>query len=160
MQIMTETSSKSFNINDTDIDRQIMMRRKARYNCAAATLCGTLAATGTPVDDDTLKHLSAGFAGGIGKTHNCGTCGAITGGVFALGLLSEGDDAKTARLAAELFNHFKEKLGDVECNKLKSHANLTPCDLCCLVAGRKIYEMMEREGLVKHPHSWHNHSAE
>ncbi len=91
---MTETSSKSFNINDTDIDRQIMMRRKARYNCAAATLCGTLAATGIPVDDDTLKHLSAGFAGGIGKTHNCGTCGAITGGVFALGLLSEGDDAK------------------------------------------------------------------
>ena len=104
--------------------------------------------------------IIAGFAGGIGKTHNCGTCGAITGGVFALGLLSEGDDAKTARLAAELFNHFKEKLGDVECNKLKSHANLTPCDLCCLVAGRKIYEMMEREGLVKHPYSCHNHSAE
>ena len=73
---------------------------------------------------------------------------------------TSGDDAKTARLAAELFNHFKEKLGDVECNKLKSHANLTPCDLCCLIAGRKIYEMMEREGLVKHPHSCHNHSAE
>ncbi len=154
---MTDNKELGFEINDTAIDSQIMMRRKARYNCAAATLCGILAAVGNEVDDDTLKHLCAGFAGGIGKTHAEGTCGALTGAVFALGLLSEGDDNKTARFSAELFNGFREKLGSTACRDLKSREKLTPCDLCCLTAGRLVYDMMEREGLVHHCHCHHEH---
>ncbi len=154
---MTDTTETMSGINTPDIDHQIMMRRKARYNCAAATLCGILAAVGNEVDDDTLKHLSAGLAGGIGKTHAEGTCGAITGAVFALGLLSEGDDGKTARFSAELFNGFRERLGTTVCRELKSRERATPCDLCCLTAGRLVYEMMEREGLVHHCHHGHEH---
>lgn len=149
---MTNPERNKFEIFDTQIDNQIMMRRRARYNCAAATLCGTLAALGMEVDDVTLRHLSAGFAGGIGKTHSCGTCGAITGGVFALGLLSEGDDDKTARLAAELFNDFLARHGSVQCRELKGEEHFTPCDLCCLSVGRKICEMMKREGISCHRH--------
>lgn len=150
-----DNAKKAFTVEDTAIDRQIMARRRAHYNCAAATLAGILAATGTDADDDTLKHISAGFRGGIGGTHADGPCGALTGAVLALGILSEGDDNKTARLAAELLGDFRSRLGAVACADLKKHPAITPCDLCCLTAGRKVYEIMEREHLVHHRDAHH-----
>lgn len=153
---MDDNKKPTFEVNDTPIDRQIMARRKARYNCAAATLCGIMAAVTGDSDDDLLKHLSVGFAGGIGKTHE-GNCGAILGAVLALGMLSDGDDEKTSRLSAELFNDFKERLGAVSCQDLKKRGEAVPCDLCCLTAGRKAYEILEREGRVSNFQHHHHH---
>lgn len=54
------------------------------YNCAQAVL---QAATGR--DDAELLAMAGAFGGGIGRS-GC-LCGAVTGGVMALGLLGEGE---------------------------------------------------------------------
>jgi C_GCAxxG_C_C family probable redox protein len=54
------------------------------YNCAQAVLQAT-----TGRDDPELLAMAAPFGGGIGRS-GC-LCGAVTGGVMALGLLGRGE---------------------------------------------------------------------
>lgn len=142
--------------NGYPVDKEILARRKQGYNCAAATLCGAASEVGLPVDEEILKHLVAGFAGGIGHTIDEGTCGALTGSIVALGIFGKGDDKQTDALAKEIYAHFKETLGSVRCGILKDKDHRTPCNLCCLTAGRKLVEIMEREGYGPHCHC-HDH---
>lgn len=125
-------------------DEEILNRRKMRYNCAQATLCGVNAAARLGFDERVLKHTVAGF-GGIGRTHDEGTCGALTGAVAGLGVLLDADDERTSELARELFLHFKKELGTLQCARLKSPEQRVSCIQCCLVAGRKLREIIERE---------------
>ena len=95
-------------------DEEILNRRKMRYNCAQATLCGVNAAARLGFDERVLKHAVAGFGGGIGRTHDEGTCGALTGAVAGLGILLDADDERTSELARELFLHFRKELGTLQ----------------------------------------------
>ena len=126
-------------------DGEILNRRKMRYNCAQATLCGVNAAARLGFDERVLKHAVAGFGGGIGRTHDEGTCGALTGAVAGLGVLLDADDERTSELARELFLHFKKELGTLQCARLKNPEQRVSCIQCCLVAGRKLREIIERE---------------
>lgn len=121
-------------------DEEILNRRKMRYNCAQATLCGVNAAARLGFDERVLKHAVAGFGGGIGRTHDEGTCGALTGAVAGLGILLDADDERTSELARELFLHFKKELGTLQCARLKSPEQRVSCIQCCLVAVREIIE--------------------
>lgn len=89
-----------------------------KFNCAQSALCALSDYTG--MEDLTAKAVAAGFGGGVRSGE---VCGAVAGGVMALGLATATDgigtkDApigdKTRRFVAE----FKEKFGTVRCDEL------------------------------------------
>jgi len=78
------------------------------YNCAQSVLMAT-----TDIDDPALLEMADAFGGGIGDTQ-C-LCGAITGGVMALGLKGKG------KKAAALVEAFKAH-NKVTCCKVLSRS--------------------------------------
>jgi C_GCAxxG_C_C family probable redox protein len=68
------------------------------YNCAQAVLQAT-----TGRSDPELLAMAEAFGGGIGES-GC-LCGAVTGGVMALGLLGKG--GRNAELVAAFRNEFR-----------------------------------------------------
>lgn len=68
------------------------------YNCAQAVLQAT-----TGRNDPELLAMAGAFGGGIGQS-GC-LCGAVTGGVMALGLLGKGD--RNGELVAAFRREFK-----------------------------------------------------
>lgn len=78
------------------------------YNCAQSVLMAT-----TDIDDPALLEMADAFGGGIGDTQ-C-LCGAITGGVMALGLKGKG------KKAAALVEAFKAR-NKVTCCKVLSRS--------------------------------------
>jgi C_GCAxxG_C_C family probable redox protein len=99
----------------------------AGYNCAQAVLysfCDDL-----HFDKDTALRLASGFGAGMARKQ--GTCGAITGGIIAIGLKhgrGEGQDRtlteETYRKVRELIWQFESKHGTSICRIL-----LNGCDL-------------------------------
>lgn len=91
------------------------------YNCAQSVLKATLEARDMKIPS--VEYIAAGFGGGMGI---CGeTCGAISGGVIAIGLLLQRthperkDHKKKAyEYVREFIRLFKEKHGTVKCNDL------------------------------------------
>jgi C_GCAxxG_C_C family probable redox protein len=74
-------------------------------------------------DGDSYNPKAAtGFGGGIGGSH-LDTCGALTGGVIALGWAlgrtnPGGDKTKVFKLASEFRKQFVEKFGSAHCQTL------------------------------------------
>jgi C_GCAxxG_C_C family probable redox protein len=74
------------------------------------------------IDSPVKPAVASGFAGGIGSQGS--VCGAMVGGVMAIGLkygTSESSVQKRAEashMVAEFFNRFKEELGNVYCRDL------------------------------------------
>jgi C_GCAxxG_C_C family probable redox protein len=99
----------------------------AGYNCAQAVLypfCDDLR-----FDKDTALRLACGFGAGMARKQ--GTCGAVTGGIIAIGLKhgrGEGQDRtpteETYRKVRELLWQFESRLGTSTC-----HTLLNGCDL-------------------------------
>lgn len=75
------------------------------YNCAQAVLQAT-----TGRDDPELLKMAEAFGGGIGRS-GC-LCGAVTGGVMALGLLGQG------KRNGELVVAFRERFRTTCCRGL------------------------------------------
>lgn len=97
------------------------------YNCAQAVLYAFCTESG--LDKDTALKLACGFGGGLGRKQ--GTCGAVTGGIIALGLKygrGERQDQsfteETYRKVRELLWQFESKHGTSNCRTL-----LMGCDL-------------------------------
>ena len=97
------------------------------YNCAQAVLYSFSDKLG--LDKNTALKLACGFGGGMAKKQ--GTCGAIAGGIIALGLKygrGEGQDQtfteETYRKVRELLWQFESKHGTSNCRTL-----LMGCDL-------------------------------
>lgn len=93
---------------------------EAGNNCAEAVLRTFAADTGL---EEEVVRLATGFGGGIGCSGD--VCGALSGGVMALGMrfgrLDEHDDAAKERCytaAAELRSRFREACGAVDCRDL------------------------------------------
>ena len=97
------------------------------YNCAQSVLyafCEDL-----HLDPDTTLKMSAGFGGGIGRKGE--VCGAVTGGVMALGAKygrGEKEDPAVANVAyartREFMDQFASEHGSCLCREL-----LNGCDL-------------------------------
>ena len=66
--------------------RAVALRAKRGYNCAQAVACALAPEIGA--DTEACYVLSEGFGGGMGG--HTETCGAISGGVMALGQVSSG----------------------------------------------------------------------
>jgi C_GCAxxG_C_C family probable redox protein len=91
------------------------------FNCAQAVRSSCCEQYGMS-KEEALK-VSCAFGAGMGRMGE--TCGAVSGGLMAIGLkhgkYREGDDAakeKTYALAQELARRFRERNGSVVCKEL------------------------------------------
>ena len=118
------------------VEEAILEFRKQKYSCSQATLLGIK--RGLEADmpaDAVLSAASVGLRGGIGRTMDEGTCGALTGAVIALGLLYPESPEKAVEMSKIIYNDFKETFGSVECGKITGENGKKLCNQCCLQAG-------------------------
>ena len=92
-----------------------------QHNCAESVFMALNEALDGGLAPETAKRIATGLGGGLGATG--GTCGALTGGVLAIGLIAESDDAIARKktiypLAAGLQTRFRERFGSIDCRDL------------------------------------------
>ena len=130
------------------VNQAIAQLREEGYSCSQATLLGLCRTLGGNLTEAQIKAISSGLRGGIGRTFEDGTCGALTAGVMALGLYTaSSDDEKAVALSKELFEHFKKTYGTVKCGDIVGKFKFTKCTGCCLCMGEKIVELLQRENI-------------
>jgi C_GCAxxG_C_C family probable redox protein len=110
-------------MNRADQARELFL---SGYNCAQSVLISF--ADELKFSRELAQKMAAGFGGGMGKQQE--TCGAVTGAVMVLGLLSgerasNNDELKSAAYAnvKEFFRKFEQEFGFTGCREL------TGCDL-------------------------------
>ena len=126
-----------------NVKNNIQELRNKKYSCSQATLLGLNKVFGSNFSDEQLKAVSVGFLGGIGRTFNEGTCGALSGGTIALGIFLPNKRATT--LTKDLFNHFKKDRGTVICGNMVKKTGFHNCTECCLIVGTKVSELLIKE---------------
>ena len=95
---------------------------KAGYTCSQAVALAF--ADLTEVEEEQLKKLTLPFGGGIGRLRL--TCGAVSGMVAILGLLSSNEATKSDiyRETQTLCKRFEKENGSLLCGDLLTGANL------------------------------------
>ena len=131
----TENIKKKIN---ADIER----RKSTGASCSEATLLGIFDNMECTLDENALKAVAAGFRGGIGGTHDEGTCGALSAGVIAIGLLNPDDGKAAAAASKQLYNHFKQQQGAVACARIIGANGKKNCLGCCLCAGEEVADIV------------------
>lgn len=132
--------------------RAVALRAELGYNCAQAVACALAPEIGA--DTEACYVLSEGFGGGMGG--HTETCGAISGGVMALGQVSSGGMAlsgttkkRTYELTRELVERFGAKNGSTICCELKGagceHRPLRSCPGCIEDAVKITAEIIARQ---------------
>ena len=87
--------------------------KERHYNCCQSTLLPFAEELG--MDHETVCRLTTHFGGGMRRK---AACGAVTGGLMALGLLGEVDEAQ----AVEFQNRFLARAGALDCGALLAAA--------------------------------------
>jgi len=122
------------------------------FNCAEAISTAIVEWHGPESAEYTAKAATA-FGGGIGGT-KCETCGALTGGVIALGWLfgrtEPGADKQVVyALATEFRNKFLDMFGAVQCKAILDafgpQENLHKCKRMTGAAAGILFEILEEE---------------
>lgn len=121
-------------MTDVYIQRVHALRAK-KYNCAQAVACTFSEEVG--LEEDLLFQIMEGFGGGMGG-HEA-TCGALSGAVAVISMLSSGGriEANTKALTYErvstLVKGFKEKAQSLVCREILGEDDgtvLLDCDAC------------------------------
>ena len=105
------------------VDRKAFEYHKSGFHCAEAVSKAVVETYGREMGQDVAKMATA-FGGGVGRTHQ-DICGALTGGIIAIGCLfgrsKPGADWTDAyELAAELRRRFVREHGTTNCGALLS----------------------------------------
>jgi C_GCAxxG_C_C family probable redox protein len=87
--------------------------------CAESVLLAVAEAHGQK--DEAIPKIATGFCGGISRTS--GMCGALAGGIMALGLLTGRSSPQESKdqcyaLSHRLVHRFREKFGSIQCTDL------------------------------------------
>ena len=107
-------------------------------NCAHSVLKAYSDLTG--LDEATASGIANGFGGGVRSGE---ICGAITGGVMALGLIAQKKGINDLRaLTAEYVAEFTKKYGHVRCEEYK--ANGISCNELIGFAAEALEEFIEK----------------
>lgn len=98
------------------------------YNCAEAVLRGACHAQGVTLPDACLR-MATPFGGGVGRSEDL--CGALSGGVLAIGAClgrtdSKEDKTKSYGAAKEFFDGFVATEGSPKCSVLNKGEFGTP----------------------------------
>jgi C_GCAxxG_C_C family probable redox protein len=105
--------------------------------------------------DPGITRFATGFGGGIGASH-CEACGALTGGIIALGWLYGrkdpcDDKQKVYSLSAEFRTLFLKKFGSTNCEKildiLGDQENNLKCKKLTADAAGILYEILQKENV-------------
>ena len=140
---------------------------EAGMYCAESTLQAVAEAHG--LKDSSIPRIATGFCGGISRTD--GMCGALSGGIMALGLLTGRSGPRDAKdlcytLVHELVNKFRKEFGSTHCTELLgcniSTVEGSQCfiekglmDDVCAVVTRRTAELVEEvfglRGKINHP---------
>ncbi len=126
-----------------DVSAKALENFDSGLNCAESVLL----AVGKELDYGQaggLPRIATGFGGGIARNGNL--CGALSGGIMAIGLALGRDDSRGSRdpcypAVDRLFNGFLEKFGSSQCRDLigvdlktpegqKAHANRDLKETC------------------------------
>jgi C_GCAxxG_C_C family probable redox protein len=126
-----------------DVSVKALENFDSGYNCAESVLMAIGEYLNMP-KDRSLPRIATGFGGGIARNGNL--CGALTGGIMAIGLDLGRDDSRGSRdpcypAVDRLFNGFVEKFGSSQCRDLigvdlktpegqKAHANRDLKETC------------------------------
>ena len=101
------------------------------FNCAESVLLAVRSqlASADAASDLVVPRIATGFGGGISR--NGDVCGALVGGVMALGLALGRDNAEQSRepcypAVDRFYNEFKTKFGSCKCRELTNENLKTP----------------------------------
>jgi C_GCAxxG_C_C family probable redox protein len=104
---------------------------KGGYNCAQSVLLALSEHISPQSKNEVIPKIAAGFGSGVG---GCGSiCGALVGGVMAIGIEYGSNDAdpkkrlEAGKYAKKLYSQFEAQHGCVLCRDLK--ANRKACTL-------------------------------
>ncbi len=91
-----------------------------KLNCAESVLRGVCHAQGIELPD-VSKRMATPFGGGVGRSEDI--CGALTGGVMALGaslgrVSPEEDRLRSYNAAGRLYALFRDRCGSTSCREL------------------------------------------
>jgi len=120
-------------------------------NCAEAMLYAANEEYGMELDKNALKTMAA-FGGGMGVEE---ACGAMTGGLAALGVLFVKEKAhesdKIKKLSKEFIDAFKEKLSTENCKNLKNkyREDTSKCEYIVIAAAKILDNIVYKEGFRK-----------
>lgn len=124
---------------------------QAKFNCAESVLRGVCHAQEIELPD-TAKRMATPFGGGIGRSED--TCGALTGGVLAIGacigrISASEDRLKSYDAAGQLFKMFSTRFGSAVCKDLnkgdfKSPEHRVRCGNFVEVATRLTLEILRQ----------------
>jgi C_GCAxxG_C_C family probable redox protein len=108
-------------MKQSDIEKNAKAFFESGFNCAESVLQAIVEAFAEEGPQD-ISRIASAFGGGIGGSHES-ACGALTGGVMAIGYLmgrvsplENVDDAKT--IAREYQEQFKKQYGTANCAAL------------------------------------------
>lgn len=124
-------------------------RHRKGYNCAQAVACTYCDLVG--VSEQEAFRATEGF--GLGMGSMMGTCGALSGACYLVGLVnSDGNtDAPASKkssyaLSSQLLKRFCEQNGSTICSELKgigtNHGVLRPCPGCIEDACKLVEEIL------------------
>lgn len=125
------------------VGKEILELRKQAYSCSEATLVGVSRIYGCNIaTENVLRACAVGLRGGIGKTMDEGSCGALTGAVMAIGLAKSDNPAMAATLSGELYRSFKKQFGTVSCGRITDANGKKLCNECCIFAARESIRLL------------------
>ncbi|MDE6811854.1 MAG: C-GCAxxG-C-C family protein [Muribaculaceae bacterium] len=137
-------------MNINEVEQKIKNLRDQKFSCSHSTLLGLAECYDAELPDQRiLSGIVAGLRGGIGGTRDEGTCGALTAGVVALGLMFPHDNLKVTKLSRQLYEDFKNRFGTVICGKMTEKTGTARCTDCCLCAARKVAELYNHNSIEK-----------
>jgi C_GCAxxG_C_C family probable redox protein len=107
------------------------------YVCSESVLLGVCEELGIKVDDKIVPRIGRLFAGGIGRTGS--VCGAVVGGVMALGLVVEPGETMEESLPAMkggggVRRRLESEMGSISCPDLTGLDLTTPEGMKAIMA--------------------------
>jgi C_GCAxxG_C_C family probable redox protein len=108
-------------MSDEKLEKQAHDYFKSGYWCAESVF-KTITENFSKDVDSSLSKLASGFVGGMGSSHQ-EACGALTGGIIALGCLYGRTDPKNEitilkEMVVEYRRRFKKEFGSTNCGVL------------------------------------------
>ena len=140
---------------ENEVGKKAFDYHNSGFHCAEAVSKAVVETYGQGMSQDIPKVATA-FGGGVGRTHQ-DICGALTGGVIALGCLfgrnEPGADWTDAyELAAELKRRFIRELGTTNCGALLAtfgpQENMIRCKRLSGEVAGMLVEILEEHGKV------------
>jgi C_GCAxxG_C_C family probable redox protein len=128
---------------------------RSGFHCAESISRAIVELHGDEVDGHKVQRFAAGFQGGIGGTHE-DICGALTGGIVAIGCLlgrreAGQDNQEVKELSTEFRRRFVAEFGSSNCrtilDRLSERGDGFDCKNLTAVAAGLLSEVLTERGL-------------